>query len=89
MREKIIKDLLQLSKNPYGKYTQIYKVNGHTIDFNFSQKMMCAVRVDNCYRQVFDTLLDKKVVIDSDGEHLTQIQYILKSLDLEYADVIE
>lgn len=87
IRQKIINDLLTLAKNPYGKYSQTYEVNGHVIDFSFSQRMMYAVSIDSTYAQVHEKLLGNKCIVEVVGEELTEIQYILHRLELDYSDV--
>ena len=49
--------------------------------------MMYAVIVDHGYRQVHEHLLGKKCVVDMHGEELTEMQFILKQLELEYKDI--
>lgn len=84
--EKRIKlELRQLAEHPYSTtHTQKYEINGHVIDFSFSQKMMYAVTVDNAYYQVHPTMMGNKCVRDIYKEWLTETQFILKKLELPY-----
>lgn len=86
-REQLVEELKQLSLNPYEEHKQKYEINGHVIDFSYSERLMYAVLVDQGIYQVHPRQMRETCVRDMYGEWLTETQFILKKLELPYKDI--